>query len=151
MDFNRIVFVGESGNSRAPMSAEILRSMIPADTLDIQAKGLVVLFPEPLNQKVEAVMASNGLRTEGFFSTPLKGEDFGENTLVLTMNSSQRDRIIQQFESAQNVYVLSEYAGDELEILNPYGQSLQVYGLCFETLQRTISRLVKKLAEGNDE
>ena len=151
MTYNRIVFVGESGNSRAPMAAEILRSMMPADALDIQAKGLVVLFPEPLNQKVEAVMASNGLRTEGFLSTPLKGEDFGEKTLILTMNSSQQERITEQFESAQNVYVLSDYVGDELEILNPYGQSLQVYGLCFETLQRTVSRLVKKLTEGKDE
>lgn len=28
--------------------------------------GLVVLFPEPLNQKAEAVMISNGLKSEGF-------------------------------------------------------------------------------------
>ena len=30
----------------------------------IESRGLVVLFPEPLNQKAEAVMISNGINME---------------------------------------------------------------------------------------
>ena len=42
---------------------------------------------------------------------------------------------------------LSAYVGDELEIVDPYGGSLQVYGLCFEVLKNAIERLPKKLRE----
>lgn len=34
--------------------------------------------------------------------------------------------------------VLTDLTGDELEIINPYGGTLQSYGLCYETLNKTI-------------
>lgn len=46
------------------------------------------------------------------------------------------------------VHVLTELVGDELEILDPYGGSLQSYGLCYETMRKTIIKLVKLLNEG---
>ena len=48
----------------------------------------------------------------------------------------------------EHVYVLSEFVGDELEILDPYGGALQNYGLCYESLRMTIKKLVKILNEG---
>ena len=48
----------------------------------------------------------------------------------------------------ENVQVLTELVGDELEILDPYGGTLQAYGLCFETMNKSIKKLVKLLNEG---
>ena len=48
----------------------------------------------------------------------------------------------------ENVQVLTELVGDELEILDPYGGTLQSYGLCFETMNKSIKKLVKLLNEG---
>ena len=77
----------------------------------------------------------------------LKNEEITENTLVLTMEAKQRDKVIANYENAtaENVHVLTDYVGDELEILDPYGGSLQSYGLCYETLRKTIRKLVKIL------
>jgi len=47
--------------------------------------------------------------------------------------------------------VLTELVGEELEIMNPYGGTLQSYGLCFETLRQTIKKLVKLLNENEGE
>ena len=49
-----------------------------------------------------------------------------------------------------DVEVLTELVGDELEILNPYGGTLQSYGLCYETLNKTIQKLVKLINEGEE-
>ena len=46
--------------------------------------------------------------------------------------------------------VLTEFVGDELEILNPYGGNLQAYGICYETLNKSIKKLVKILNEGEE-
>ena len=50
----------------------------------------------------------------------------------------------------EDVAVLTEFVGDELEILNPYGGNLQAYGICYETLNKSIKKLVKILNEGEE-
>ena len=111
----------------------------------------MVQFPEPMNQKSEAVLISNGINVENFISQQLTEEDF-EGALVLTMEAVQRERILEQFENAnpEDVQVLTEYVGDELEILDPYGGALPAYGLCYETLRKSIKKLVKKLNGGEE-
>lgn len=148
--YKRIVFVADSGTSRAPMAAGILGEYTLKQSVEIIIRGLVVLFPEPLNQKAEAVMISNGINMEGFMSSQICEDDFNEDTLVITMEAEQRQKILEGFEGAtpENVCVLTELVGDELEIIDPYGGTLQAYGLCYETLSKSIKKLVKLLNEG---
>ena len=88
---------------------------------------------------------------ENFVSQQLTEEDL-EDALVFTMEAVQRERILEQYENAvpENIYVLTDYVGDELEILDPYGGALPAYGLCYETLRKSIKKLVKKLNEGEE-
>ena len=132
------------------MAAEILRDIDVKKEMEVLARGLVVLFPEPLNQKAEAVMISNGLPTEGYMSAPLTAADITEHTLILTMEENQRQKVLEMFDfvNTEDVQVLTDFTGDELEIVNPYGGSLQMYGLCYETLVATIRKLVNILNEG---
>jgi protein-tyrosine phosphatase len=146
-DYNRILFVAESGTSRAPMAAGIMQEYTFKHPISIEARGMVVLFPEPLNQKAEAVMISNGINLEGFMSKQLEENDFTEDTLVLVMERAQLEKILDKYAGAdpENIHVLTELVGDELEILDPYGGTLQSYGLCYESLRKTIQKLAAKL------
>lgn len=150
--YDRVLFVAESGTCRAPMAAGILKEQTLKHPVEIEARGLVVLFPEPLNQKAEAVMISNGISMEAYRSTQLTEEDFGDHTLVLVMEQSQRDKVLEKYENANpvDVYVLTDLTGDELEILDPYGGTLQSYGLCYETMRKTIRKLAALLNETED-
>lgn len=151
--YRRIIFVAEAGTCRAPMAAALLKEYTLKHPVEVLARGLVVLFQEPLNQKAEAVMISNGVSTEGYVSTQLSDEDVDEDTLVLTMERSQCQKVLDICVNAkeENVCVLTELVGEELEIMNPYGGTLQSYGLCFETLRQTIKKLVKLLNENEGE
>ena len=66
------------------------------------------------------------------------------------LSGAEEEKIFEKYPSAreENVYVLTELVGDELEILDPYGGSLQSYGLCYETMRKSIIKLVKLLNEG---
>ena len=147
---DRIIFVAKSGTSREPMAAGIMNEFVLKKPVEILARGLVVQFPEPMNQKAEAVLISNGINTEGFTSKQLDIEEVTENTIILTMESGYRDKVLELYPeiNPEHVYVLSEFVGDELEILDPYGGDLQNYGLCYESLRMTIKKLVKILNEG---
>ena len=91
--YNRILFVAESGTSRAPMAAGILSEYTLKHPVTIECRGLVVLFPEPLNQKAEAVMISNGINWENFTSTQLEDEDFTEYQLSMKV-TIRNDKIV---------------------------------------------------------
>lgn len=150
MGIDRIIFVAQSGTSREFMAKGILEDLNLKNSVEVLARGLVVLFPEPINQKAEAVLISNGINLGGLTSTQLTQEDITENTLIFTMESVHRNRILENYEieHPEHVHVLNEFVGDELEILDPYGGELPVYGLCYEALRKMIIKLVKKLNEG---
>ena len=151
MAYTKIIFVAQTGTCREAMAAGIMADFTLRNPVEILSRGLVVQFPEPMNQKAEAVLISNGINVQNFISQQLTEEDF-EGALVLTMEAVQRERILEQFENAnpEDVQVLTEYVGDELEILDPYGGALPAYGLCYETLRKSIKKLVKKLNGGEE-
>lgn len=143
----RIIFVGRSGTCREPMAMGILNDISLKEDVEVLARGLVVSFPEPMNGKAEAVLISNGINLKDFTSQKLMSEDITERTLVLTMERKQREKVLANFENThiENVYVLTDFVGDELEIIDPYGGSLQSYGLCYESLRKSLKKLVKIL------
>ncbi len=67
-------------------------------------------------------MISNGINLEGFMLSQITAGDFGEDTLVLTMEAQQRQKLLEMFPEAkeENVQVLTELVGDELENPRPY-------------------------------
>ena len=146
-EIKRVIFAAGSGTSRAPMAAAIMKQMTEGKDIDVLARGVVVLFPEPMNQKTEAVLISNGIAPDNFAAEQLTAADIVPGTLILTMDEAQRVKVIEEIEGADedNTFVLSTYVGDEIEVVDPYGASLQTYGLCFEVLKKSIEKLLAKL------
>ena len=140
--YRRIIFVGRSGNCREPMAVGITKDCFLTAGIEVLARGLVVSFPEPMNQKAEAILISNGISMTGFASEQLTNDEIADDTLLLTMELADKDRILHQFLGVkeENVFVLTEFVGEELEILDPYGGTLQAYGLCYESLRKTIKK-----------
>ncbi len=147
--WDKVIFVCKSGTCRAPMAAALLRECSMKREIEILARGLVVLFPEPLNQKVDAILISNGINMEGYMSEQLVAEDADEHTLVLVMEEKllpQAAAILGEDKMSQ-VHVLTALVGEELEIMDPYGAPLPSYGLCFESLSKTVRKLANWLNE----
>lgn len=148
-EVRRIIFVDENGISRAPMAKALFTRVAGNSSVEVLCRGLVVAFPEPLNQKAEAVMISNEIEVSDFTSEELMDDDITDETLVFTMDRTMQQQVLSRFAHAteDNTFVLGYYVGDELETMDPYGGSLQTYGLCFETLKETVVKLFHKLQE----
>ena len=144
----KIIFVDNGATCRAPMAAKIMERQLEGQDIVVCARGLVVLVPEPINQKAEAVMISNGISVEGYRSAELSGRDLEEGTIVFTMTGEQKDKVSERF-AYPHVFVLNKYVGDDLEVMDPYGGSIKSYGLLFETLTNTIGKLAEILSIKN--
>lgn len=141
---NRVIFVDDNGTIRAPMAKAIFDSLPKQRSIIGLSRGLVVLFPEPLNQKAEAVLISNNMGYREYHTEQLESYDFSPETLVLAMEKKQRDKIISMFPDLdhENTLVLNELVGDDLEVLDPFGAPIQNYGVCFEILKSSLERVL---------
>ena len=152
--YRRIIFVSGTDSARGPIAAELLRNQDLEQEYVVDSRGMVVLFPEPVNQKAEAVMRSVGMTMETHISQQFEGENILDDTLVLTMEESQKDKLRSEYENIRNIYTLNEFTEDTTEIPNPYGKPLTAYGECLEVMEKLIAELAEKLnlsAEGEKE
>ena len=116
--------------ARAPMAKAILQSKELPWPMEIGSRGLVVLFPQPVNQKVEAVLARNGLSAKDHTTTPLTAEDIPDAPHLQTIAGFLR------------------LAGD---IPALYGEPLTEYGKCYEALEFLIEGVLARLKEEEEQ
>ncbi|MDY3917450.1 MAG: phosphotyrosine protein phosphatase [Candidatus Limivivens sp.] len=145
--YDKLIFVSNGDTCRAPMAEAILKSKYLLEELEIESKGLVVLFPEPVNPKTEAVLKANELEMEGHASAELQQSDFQSRNLILTMTRAQEQKIYKEFENPVNVHLLTEYVGESGDIQNPIGGSLEDYAESFRNMEEIITKLVIELNE----
>lgn len=143
--YRRIVFVSDTDTCRGPMAAELLRQRDLHQEYVIDSRGLVVLFPEPVNPKAEAVMKSAQMTIAEHTATAFSEAEIDSKILLLTMNMSQKNKIISEYGTDISVYTLTEYVGADGEVLNPYGKALNSYGECMKKLSKLINKLTEKL------
>ena len=151
--YRRVIFVSSADSVRGPMAAELLRNQELEQEYVIDSMGMVVLFPEPANQKAEAIMKSAQMTLEGHVSRQFDGEGLQDDTLILTVDGNQKEKILAEYVNLKNVYTLNEFVGDDTEIPDPYGKPLTAYGECYEVLARLVGQLAARLnllAEGEE-
>ena len=145
--FDRLIFVSNSDTCRAPMAKGIMRSKYLLSDLEVDSRGLVVLFPEPVNPKVEGVMEKHNQSLKDHTAEALRESDFDERTLILAVDEENQRKVFENYENAQNVFLLSNYVSSTEEIKDPYGGSLEDYGACYDLMESLISKLVVLLNE----
>lgn len=144
--YDKLIFVSGSDTATSPMAEAILASKFLLEDILIDSKGLVVLFPEPINPKAEAVLEDSGLSMKDHVSEPLSEDDFDERTLILTMDYAQKERILTDYRGIKNLYALTEYIHVDGAVEDPYGGDLAAYGKCFERLRELIEELASVLS-----
>ena len=101
--YRKIIFVCEDNTATSIMAETICKSMVTDENVKIESRGMVVLFPEPVNPKVEVVLINHGLTLEERTARMLEVEDIDEETLILTMNREQKDKILRMFDNNVSV------------------------------------------------
>ena len=144
--YDKLIFVSESDTSTSPMAEAILQREFLLEDILITSKGLVVLFPEPINPKAEAVLVSHSLSMKNHVSEELTEDDFDDRTLILTMDRVQMDRLLKDHEHAKNVFTLASYIQADEDITDPYGGTLADYNRLYEVLLVYVLRLSKILS-----
>lgn len=150
--YSRILFVCAGNTCRGPMAATIMQQFVQDMGILTDSRGMVVLFPEPYNPKAVVVCAGHGMIMPSNSAAQLENTDFDNNTLVLVMNQSMKQKIYESYDRAINVYTLGEFAGaGETEIADPYGRGIDEYNQCFEQLYVLIEKAAEIIRKNMEE
>lgn len=93
-------------------------------------------------------MKRHNIAWDGYETIAFPKGIYGEDTLILTMQESQKNKICSEFPEFRDVYTLAEYVGDKEEIPSVYGQTEEQYEYMYELLLSYAIRVAQKL---NDE
>lgn len=147
--YKRLIFVCMDNLCRSPMAEAVMKSLNRDPELEVTSRGIIVLFPEPYNPKATSVLRGSGIILENGLSRQLLAEDFAEDTLILTMDRTEKQKILDEYKNACNVYTIMEFAGGSGDIMDPYGGDRDVYALFLESINTWVAQAERKIYEIN--
>ncbi len=150
MRYKKVVFCSDDCTYRAPVATEILKKNLEEigllEQIEVVAKGMLVMFPEPVNGKAVAIGKSKGYDFSKCRASAVGEEDFSIDTLVLTMTEVSKKKLYDCYVNAINVYTVKEFIGAAGDIDIPFGKGLADYGENFAQLEDLINQVAKKIA-----
>lgn len=145
--YQKLVFVSDTDTCLAPIAAAVFHNGPLKEEMEVESRGLVALFPEPINEKAEAIMINKGIPKFTHSAKQLAEEDFQKGTLILAMTKKQYVGVVDKFGDRENLFSLSSYIQSEEDVPDPYGKSLKEYADCVDVILAYIRRLEEKLEE----
>lgn len=140
----KIIFVSTNNTCRSFIAESVLRKYLKdAHRRDIQveSKGLVVLFPEPVHTKAADLVRKSGIEIVDFKASQLTQEDVETSDLILTMNDKQKEKVLEDYHGYKEVATINEYANDEGAVIDPYGMDDEDYEHCFVQITQLIHKI----------
>ncbi|MCM3116172.1 low molecular weight protein arginine phosphatase [Neobacillus sp. MER 74] len=142
----RILFVCTGNTCRSPMAEAILKNK-QMDEIEVRSAGIYAANGSEASTHAKKVLEDNGI-AHNHRSSLLTGVDVNWADLILTMTSSHKMAILQQYpEVSHKVFTLKEYSGEGFnsDVVDPYGGSLAMYEQTFRELDELIDKAIGKL------
>lgn len=150
MKYDKIIFICTRNTFLSPLAEAIFHAKTPVEVPVLCSRGLVVLFEEPINPKVNLLLSRYQIPVSDHGqSRQIEEADITENTLALTMTLSEKVQLLEMFGGRGHIYTLGEYTGEETDVLDPYGEGEEGYIQCCEELIRRIDLMADRLRREN--
>ena len=126
------------------MAETILQRLKRGRDMEVLSRGLVVLFPEPVNAKAVQILKNHYSEPRKKEAQELETRDITATTLILTMTEREKRLVMDKFPMANFVYTLREFAGESGDVEEP-GGVIENYEACYKRILRLVTAVAETL------
>ena len=126
MNPKNILIVGTNNTTRSYMAEAVFKRLCEEHGLEeviVSSRGIVVLFPEPVNPRAAQAVGDAGFKLKEFQAVKLTEADVEDADLILTITLEEKERVLADYEDvlrdADKVFTISEAANEPVGIPNP--------------------------------
>lgn len=145
----KIVFVCTGNTCRSPMAEVIARNAFKDHGLEIEvfSRGVFVSYEARANEKAIEVTKKFNINTlQNHKAKQIEVSEIDKDTIVLTMTLRHKQYLLMNHpELRTQVFALKEFIGEEGDVEDPYGCSIEIYTQCAKSINNLITKLIKKL------
>lgn len=148
--YKKVIFLDEENTRLGPITEEIFRHKLSEkgiEDIEVCSRGNVVLFPEPVNQKIVQVAKNMGMDLSEYSATSLEEEDLGADVLVLAMDSTSRTKVFEKYSDAGNIYLFKEFLGSTGDLKLPIGGTVDEYTVVVDMISSLLDVLIERMEE----
>jgi len=146
----KVLFVCTGNTCRSPMAEGFLNKIAKEnndDSISAFSRGLAAYGERVSKNSLEASKKID-VQIDSHMSRQLTVDDFINADVVLTMTKDQCNFLKSEAGKYKDkIYCISEYADSE-EISDPYGQNLEVYEKCAQSLFNACRKIYEKHMKG---
>jgi protein arginine phosphatase len=156
VDAKKVLFLCIGNTCRSPMAEYLFNSITPQNEYVAFSRGLKDNNQKPISEKALTALVNYNPMLEysrAHVSKQITEENVSDADIILTMTQENRDKLIQKIPSASNkVYTLKEYLEikTDLDVLNPFEKSQEVYNTCRDELVELTRMLYQKLSSNSN-
>ena len=150
-----ILLICTGNTCRSSMAEAILKDMLRnsetiTEDIRVLSAGIWAIEGQGASPHSIEVLKNKNIDLSNHRSRPLTRELIEESDLILTMTGNHKRQILNAMPKAKDkVFTLKEFAEeDNLDISDPYGQSIEVYSSTAEEIEKALKKVISKLAEG---
>lgn len=141
----KILFVCTGNTCRSPMAEGIFNEFAHQHGIDAKALSAGIFVTErTVSKNAVKVMAELGIDISVHIPTRIDDCLVNDSDLILTMTENHKKHLVSNGASADKVFTLAEYVGEDFEISDPYGGDIELYRKTCNEIRSLIEKYENK-------